>query len=267
MRVERILAALARMKRGASIGVVALALSHAAGAQRPPAVWTPSAQAPAGTLTHALEAQRHDKFIETARAGDIDLVFFGTTSTEMWSWEDRGRSVWDREFGRLKAANFGSQGSQFKSLLWRMQNGELDGYRAKLFVLNFGPGDSRITNPLDDRTAEFVAGYRSIIAEIRARQPQAKILLLAGFPRGQLTRESWREIAERNAGVFAQLEDGETVFYADFGERFYLPDGSYNPESWGMVGRPGGPGGVGAHVPLFDLWAEELQPWLDRFVR
>ena len=262
MSVESIQATLARVMLGASVAIIGAAFTQAASTQ-----WTPSAQAPAGTLTHALEAQRHDKFIEIARAGGIDLVFFGTTSTEMWSWDDRGRSVWDREFGTLKAANFGSQGSQFKSLLWRMQNGELDGYRAKLFVLNFGPGDARITNPFDDRTAEFVAGYRSIIAEIRARQPQAKVLLVAGFPRGLLTREAWREIAERNAGVFVQLTDDETVFYADFGERFYLPDGSYNPEYWGMIGRPGGPGGVGAHVPLFELWAEELQPWLDRFVR
>lgn len=151
--------------------------------------------------------------------------------------KDRGRSVWDRELGSLKAANFGSQGSGFKSLLWRMQNGELDGYRAKLFVLNLGAAD-QITNPFDDRTAEFVAGCSSLIGEIRAPQPQAKLLLLAGSPRGQLTRESWREIAEANAGVFAQLADDETVFYADFGERFYQPDGPYNGEYWGMPGPP-----------------------------
>jgi GDSL-like lipase/acylhydrolase family protein len=258
MIVDNIRPTPARTMLVASLAVIGAAFAQAASAQ-----WTPSAQAPAGTLTHALEAQRHDRFIEIARNGDIDLVFFGTTSTEMWSWKDRGRSVWDREFGSLKAANFGSQGSQFKSLLWRMRNGELDGYRAKLFVLNFGPGDDRITNPFDDRSAELVEGYRSVIAEIRARQPQAKILLLAGFPRGRLTRESWREIAEANAGAFAQLADGETVFYADFGERCYLPDGSYNREYGGMPG----PAGVGAQVPLFELWAEELQPWLDRFVR
>src|SRR5262245_60990836 len=118
---------MARTGLGVSVAVLA-ALAQAASAQ-----WTPSAQAPAGTLTHALEAQRHDHFIELAQKGDIDVVFFGTTSAEMWSWRDRGRSVWDRELAPLKAANFGSQGSQFKSLLWRMRNGELDGYHAKLF--------------------------------------------------------------------------------------------------------------------------------------
>ena len=71
---------------------------------RPAAVWTPSAEAPPDTLSHDLEAQRHDFFIELARAGDINLLFFGTTETEMWWWE-RGRSIWDREFGSLNAAN------------------------------------------------------------------------------------------------------------------------------------------------------------------
>lgn len=92
--------------------------------------WTPSSEAPDGVLSHALEGERHDLFIELARQGDIELVFFGTTETEMWWWPDRGREVWDREFGALKAANFGSQGTQVVSLLWRMQNGELDGLSA-----------------------------------------------------------------------------------------------------------------------------------------
>jgi hypothetical protein len=58
-------------------------------------------------------------------------------------------------------------------------------------------------------------------------------------------------------------ETESKVLEADFGERFFLPDGSYDRECWGMPG----PAGVGAQVPLFELWAEELEPWLDRFVR
>ena len=53
----------------------------------------------------------------------------------MWSWPDtplggvdRGKRVWDQAFGSLKAANFGSGGTHFESLLWRMQNGKLDGF-------------------------------------------------------------------------------------------------------------------------------------------
>src|SRR3954462_11336277 len=67
------------------------------------AVWTPSADAPPGALTHKLEGRRHDRAIDLARRGNIDVVFFGTTDTEMWSWPDRGLSVWDQTLAPLKA--------------------------------------------------------------------------------------------------------------------------------------------------------------------
>jgi beta-lactamase regulating signal transducer with metallopeptidase domain len=256
---------------GATIVAAAgVALGYAAWAQqpdrvvtqvaRPEAVWTPSAEAPENTLSHALEGQRHDLFVDLARKGDIDVVFFGTTSTEMWWWPARGKSVWDRALASVKAANFGSQGTQQKSLLWRMNNGELDGYEAKLVVLQaWGVGEKSAP----DLPSGAVAYYSPIIAEIRRRQPQAKIVIFANFPRGFQSIREWRELADANASAFAGLVDDETVFYVDIGERFYLPDGSYNRELWGTPG----PAGVGIQPAAFEVWAEELQPWLDRFVR
>jgi hypothetical protein len=217
---------------------------------RPEAVWTPSAQAPKGTLTHDREAKRHDYFIGLAQAGEIDLVFFGTTEAEMWSWPERGRSVWLSAFGSLKAANFGSQGTRPASLLWRMRNGELDGYQAKLIVLQAGAEN------IGNHGVEFVEGYAALVNEIRVRQPQARILLFAPLPRGQ-SLQAWRQSAQSRAAVFAQLVDDETVFYADIGERFYGPDGSFKHETWS----------TGTQTAAFEIWAQELQPWLDRFVR
>lgn len=174
----------------------------------------------------------------------------------MWWWPNRGRSVWDRAFGSIKAANFGSQGTQPVSLLWRMRNGELDGYHAKLIVLQAG-----MSGGIGNDRAELVESYAALINEVRVRQPQARILLFAPLPRGQ-TREAWRQRAQANAAVFADLVDDETVFYTAIGERFYLPDGSFNGASWSndIDNR-------GTQAAAFELWAEELRPWLDRFVR
>jgi hypothetical protein len=246
---------------------------------RPNAVWTPASGAPKNLLTE-VQARNHDSFIDRARAGNIDLVFFGTTDTAMWSWPDtplggvdRGKRVWDQAFGSLKAANFGSGGTHSDGLLWRMQNGELDGYQAKLVVLH-GVGVTGISGgqpignigdlPIGDRQAEFVAGYARLIAEIRARQPQAKILILPSFPRGRLRREEWRTVADANAVAYRRLTDDTTVFYANFGDRFFLPDGSHNQKMWNLSGPVPN---AGIHEPGFKAWAEELQPWLDRFVR
>jgi BlaR1 peptidase M56/GDSL-like Lipase/Acylhydrolase family len=267
----------AALAGAAAVATIGLALGYAAWAQqpervvtqtaRPEPVWTKTADAPPGVqvVSHALEGQRHDFFIDLAQKGDIDLVFFGTTETEMWWWPDRGRAVWDRELGSLKAANFGSQGTNPKSLIWRMRNGELDGYDAKLVVVQLlGVREERVGEAAGSAETEFLAGWGSVIAEIRARQPQAKILLQAPMPRGippLARRESWRERWDANAAVIARLTDDETVFYADFGDRYFLPDGSYNHDYWH------GPAGAGAQPAAFEVWAEALQPWLDRFVR
>jgi len=265
------------MKRWAASILVAVSLASGATAPaqqndprvgrttvRPEPVWTPSVDAPEGTLSHDLEAQRHDSFIERAQLGNIDLVFFGTTETEMWSWLNRGRGVWDEAFGSLNAANFGSQGTSFRSLLWRMENGELDGYRAKLVVLHTWSVGGTATS--GDERAGVLAGYAAIIAEIRSRQPEASILLSAAFPRGQERLEPWRQRSEAYAGALADLVDNETVFYMDIGERFFLADGSHNQEMWRFPSLSG-PANVGVQTAAFEVWAEELPPWLDRFVR
>jgi hypothetical protein len=233
-------------------------------AQRPEPVWTPAAEAPEDLKLTAHAKRFHDDFIARARQGDIQLVFFGTTETEMWLWPDRGRVVWDRELAPRKAADFGSQGTTPKGLLWRMRNGELDGYEAKLVVLQLYPWGVLSASRVGE--AEFLAAYASIIAEIRARQPQAKILLIAAVPRGididsDVRLESWRRVADANAAVIAQLTDGKTVFYDDFGEHFFLPDGSYNRDYWSMAA------GQGPQAPMYEVLAKALEPWIDRFVR
>jgi beta-glucosidase len=217
-------------------------------------VWTPAKDAPKDLLT-ALEGDHHDRFIERAQKGDVEIVFFGTTDTEMWSWSDRGRTVWDRTFGSLKAANFGSQGTRFESLQWRMRNGELDGYRAKLVVLQANGDDEVVIR--DGKFDDHVAKYAAIIAEIRARQPQARILLFGFFPRSEV------HSGRQGNAALSKLADNDTVFYIDMSDRFFRLDGTHNDEMWRMSGPPN----AGIQTPAFEVWAEVLQPWINRFVR
>lgn len=263
--------------RRRSAGIVAIAaisggLGYAAWAQQParlithnvavpPAVWTPTARAPKGSLSTALEGDRHDRAIQLAQRGNIDMVLFGTTNAEMFWWPDRGRPVWDQHFKTLKAVNFGSQGTQRDSLIWRMRNGELSGFQAKLIVMQTWLGAAKAT------TRENAVGtYAPIIAEIRKYQPQAKIVLFADFPRGQLNRSAWREVSKQNAAAFAPLIDNETTFYVDIGERFYLTDGTHDQKMWRFPQQTGS-ASVGMQPAGFEIWAEALQPWIDRFLR
>jgi beta-lactamase regulating signal transducer with metallopeptidase domain len=254
----------------ATLAALAIGVGYAAWAQQPerivtrdaipPAVWTAASEAPAGALSTALEGERHDRAIALARQGSIDMVLFGTTNAEMFSWTDRGRPVWDKHFGALHAVNFGSQGTQRDSLLWRMRNGELSGFNAKLVIVQTWLGANTITS------REDAAGtYAPVIAEIRKYQPRAKILLFADIPRGQLDRSAWRRVAKDNAAAFAPLVDNRNVFYVDMGERFFLADGRHNQAMWRFPGRDG-LANVGMQTAGFEAWADELKPWIERFV-
>lgn len=214
-------------------------------AAAPEAAWTPSADAPEGLLT-PVEVIRHDQHIARAQAGDIDIVFFGSTDTEKWSWP-LGREVWERAFGSRRAANFGSQGTRLSSLTWRMRNGELDGYRAKVVVLE-ALSVGRDSGLSED---DYPSGVTAVLDEIRARQPQAKILLMGPLPRGPGGGWRWRN------AVLAPLADDETVFFVDISDRFFRPDGSFD-YTMSKLG--------GTATPAFEAWAEELEPWFNRFV-
>ena len=229
---------------------------------RPKPVWTPTADAPKGAISPGLESQHHDQFIERAKAGDIDIVFFGTTDTEMWNWRDRGLTVWNRRFASRRAANFGSQGTRLDTLLWRMRNGELDGYQASLVVLQLaGPGGH--IDGGSPGSPDVIAEYAAIVAEVRARQPQARILLFAPFPRGAQALDAWRPISQANAAAVSRLVDNKTVVYIDIGERFFLPDGSHNQEMWRFPPLSGGVN-VGTQTSTFEAWADAIEPFLNR---
>ena len=94
---------------------------------------------------------RHQTFVDIAKKGDIDLLFVGDSITDWFYWprgnEATGGKVWAANFAPLKAADFAIAGDTTQGALWRMQNGELDGFKAKLIVLMLGTNNTA-SNPV-----------------------------------------------------------------------------------------------------------------------
>jgi lysophospholipase L1-like esterase len=180
--------------------------------------------------------QRHQQFVGMAKKGNIDLLFLGDSITDDWGGEGhnpnaRGRKLFAQEFEPLKAANFGIGGDRTQHVLWRLQNGELDGIHPKVVMLMIGTNNVPGAN---SNTAEQIAeGIKAIVKEIHQRSPQTKVLLLGIFPRGQdpqQTREM-REKIKRVNELISKLDDGgKTVKYLDIGGKFLQPDGTISRE-------------------------------------
>lgn len=161
----------------------------------------------------------HNTFSAQAKKGGIDLLFIGDSITQCWTYE--GKELWAQRYAPLKAANFGIGSDRTEHVLWRVQNGTLEGCAPKVVVLLIG------TNNIKRDTAPQIAeGVAAILAEIRTRLPQTKILLLGLFPRAE-TPDDWRrlKVAEVNTHL-AKLDNGKTVFFLDLGPKFIGTDGT-----------------------------------------
>jgi tRNA A-37 threonylcarbamoyl transferase component Bud32/lysophospholipase L1-like esterase len=157
---------------------------------------------------------RHEGFVEIAKKGDIDLLFLGDSITDGWRGES-GKNVWDKAFGRLKPANFGIGGDRTEHLLWRIQNGELDGITPKVAVLLIGTN-----NTINESPEQIADGIRVIVNTIRAKSPPTKVLVLGIFPRGKNIPNALNtKIMETNK-IIAKLDDGKNVKYLNIGQKF-----------------------------------------------
>ncbi|HEX4997130.1 MAG TPA: GDSL-type esterase/lipase family protein [Terriglobia bacterium] len=210
--------------RGGQAGPGRGAGQRGGGGQRGPA-------APANVAFHnERNDMRHQTFVDIARKGNVDLLFVGDSITDWFYWplgggEARGGKVWESSFAPLKAANFAIAGDTTQGVLWRMQNGELEGFRAKLIVLMLGTNNIN-RNPND----EIVDGDRLIIEEFKKRQPQAKVLLLGIFPRNQNATDPLRATIKEINGKLEKLADNKQVFYKDIGDKFLTADGTLTTE-------------------------------------
>lgn len=151
----------------------------------------------------------------------VDLVFLGDSITQ--GWENEGKAAWAAHFARHHAVALGFGGDRTENLLWRLQHGELDGMAPRAIVLMIG------TNNTGDRLEDpalTVAGIRRNLEEIRLRQPQARVLLLALFPRDEQPDGLLRRHNARVNALLPQLADGKQVVFLDIGAALTQPDGT-----------------------------------------
>ncbi|MDB5322658.1 MAG: hypothetical protein JWN40_4289 [Phycisphaerales bacterium] len=165
---------------------------------------------------------RHEGYLKEVKekAGNVDLLFVGDSITD--GWHKAGKNAWAEAWEPLKAFNIGIGGDRTQHVIWRLQNGEVEGIKPKLAVLMIG------TNNLGGNTNdEIVAGITGCVKEIQKQLPSTKVLLLAVFPRGEKPENPARARIKAINEQIAKLDDGgKTVKYLDIGEKFLEPDGT-----------------------------------------
>ena len=149
------------------------------------------------------------------RGGTFDVVFLGDSITH--GWEGAGRVVYKKLCDDYKILNLGHSGDRTEHLIWRFQNGELEGYKTKMFMLMIG------TNNGGDKAEDVALGIKRIIEICQEKHPEAKMLLLPIFPRAENAKNGHRIKNEKTNEIIKGYADGENVIWCDFNDKFLEP--------------------------------------------
>lgn len=214
----------------------------------------------ATTPAHRMESekknwwqQRHEDKLALAKQGGWELVFLGDSITH--AWENAGTQTWKQYYGNRKALNLGFSGDRTEHVLWRLDEGELDGFEPKVVVMMIGTNN---TGHRKDAAEIIAMGVQRILQRIHEITPDTKVLLLGIFPRSAEASDPARENNDRANGMLEKLADGEQVVFLNINDAFLTDDGVLTKEVMPDLLHPQAAG--------YKLWAEAMEPTLAKML-
>ena len=199
--------------------------------------------------------ERHEqKLIEIKNRKQIDLVFIGDSITH--EFEKQGKTIWQKYYADRNALNLGFSGDRTEHVLWRIQNGELDGFTPKLCVIMIGTNNTGYRNEEPKHTA---AGIKAIINQINNNLVNTQILLLAIFPRDRNPDSELRMInVQVNRLLKKLVKDMKNVHYMDINHYFL--------DEHGMLSRFIMPDLLHPNKIGYEIWAEAIESTIQKLL-
>ncbi len=193
----------------------------------------------------------HEDQLALADKGNVDLMFLGDSITEGWP-----RDIWDASFGAYKPGNFGIGGDNTGNVLWRLQDKRMARLSPKTIVLLIGVNNFGLC---DEKPEQVFAGIKAVVAALRKQYPDARILLNAVLPTGELPKSERRQNVVALNKMVATLDDGRHVVFRDYGASFVRPDGSIGTDI------------MGDHLHLtqkgYAIWADAMLPDVKKLMK
>jgi lysophospholipase L1-like esterase len=194
----------------------------------------------------------HEQLLGKRKQGRIDVYFEGDSITRRWGAIDYPQLLdnWKKNFFGWNAADFGWGADRVENILWRLENGELDDVNPKVIVLLAGTNNAGNRVP----AADVTKGLAAILRVMRAKAPDAVIILMGIFPRND-NMAAMPEIDAINASL-AKMADGRGIRYLNINGRLADPagklyDGLMNPKDK-----------LHPTVEGYQVWADALKPIL-----
>lgn len=198
---------------------------------------------------------RHKQKVADLKKQDkVDLLFIGDSITH--GFENGGKDVWKKYYAPRNAFNIGFSGDRTEQVIWRLQNGEVDGISPKVAVIMIGTNN---TGHRQDKPEHTAAGIKMIIKELKARLSKTKILLLGIFPRNEKPTAHMRKINNGvNQIIKGYADEKKGIYYLDISDKFLDEDGTLPTAIMPDRLHPNKKG--------YEIWAESMEPTLKKLM-
>jgi lysophospholipase L1-like esterase len=199
----------------------------------------------------------HAQLLEKAKKGGIDVYFEGDSITRRWGATDYPELLanWKQNFFGWNAGDFGWGADRIQNILWRLDNGELDGVNPKIIVLLAGTnnvGNTVSSGGDEAKVADVTSGIQAILHTIETKAPGATIIVMGIFPRND-NMAVMPVIDEINDNL-AKLADGKKIRYLNVNDKLAAPDGKL------FDGMMNARDQLHPTVRGYQVWADALKP-------
>jgi lysophospholipase L1-like esterase len=180
---------------------------------------------------------RHYAMLKLNKTEPNKVLLIGNSITHNWGGnatvkQTRNGASWEKYLAPYGVRNMGFGADRIENVLWRLYHDELDGITPEKIFINIGTNNLRVNS-----NDEIVEGLRFLVQVTRMRQPQAKITLLAIYPR----RDQEERIVLLNKAI-RTMTKSEKVGFADIGKVLLQEDGKINEALFndGLHPKPAG---------------------------
>jgi arylsulfatase A-like enzyme/lysophospholipase L1-like esterase len=202
---------------------------------------------PRARLQEAWWKKRHQEKVKAARKGNCDLLLIGDSITH--GWESAGRETFSKYYAGRNTLNLGFSGDRTQHVLWRLLNGELPPQvKPRVAVMMIGTNN---TGHVMQKADETAAGIKAIIALLRDRRPEMKILLVGIFPRGSNADDPKRKLNDEVNRLVAELADNQHIHFMDISGEFLTGDGTLPKDTM--------PDGLHPNAKGYQVWAAAVE--------
>jgi lysophospholipase L1-like esterase len=203
---------------------------------------------------------RHADVLRVKDRIDPEVVLIGDSITHFWGGEPKagqanGPVSWQSTFGKYRALNLGFGWDRIQNVLWRLDHGELDGLHPRVVAIHIGTNNTSDTaNARQNTPAEIADGIRAVLCRVRAKVPDARIILMAVFPREQKPDHPRRVQIRQINELLEPLGRVPGITFLDLGSKMLDSDGILSPEIMADFCHPTEKG--------YSIWGDALAPLL-----